>query len=106
MAADFHTVFNIALALLFVFVLDGVARLLVWLLPDSAKQLDPAVPFYLDEAAMQTPSVALAWAARGTLDMGGGIEGMLKQAMAALLDKDRQRAAGGFTLDNVVHRPG
>src|SRR5215831_8531267 len=104
MAADFHTVFNIALALLFVFVLDGVARLLVWLLPDSAKQLDPAVPFYLDEAAMQTPSVALACAARETLHMGDVIEAMLKQAMAALLSNDRKLAAEVSRMDNVVDR--
>ena len=78
MAADFHTIFNVALAVLFVFVLDGVARLLIWLLPESAKQPDPSVPLYLDEAAMRTPSVALACAARETLHMGDVIEAMLQ----------------------------
>jgi phosphate:Na+ symporter len=103
-AADFHTVFNVALAVLFVFVLDGVARLLVWLLPESAKQPDPSVPLYLDEAAMRTPSVALACAARETLHMGDVIEAMLKQAMAVLLSNDRKLAAEVSRMDNVVDR--
>jgi phosphate:Na+ symporter len=104
MAADFHTIFNVALAVLFVFVLDGVARLLIWLLPESAKQPDPSVPLYLDEAAMRTPSVALACAARETLHMGDVIEAMLKQAMAVLLSDDRKLAAEVSRMDNVVDR--
>jgi len=104
MAADFHTVFNIALAVLFVFALDGVARLLVWLLPESAKQPDPSVPLYLDEAAMRTPSVALACAAREALHMGDVIEAMLKQAMAVLLSNDRKLATEVSRMDNVVDR--
>jgi len=104
MAADFHTLFNVALAVLFVFVLDGVARLLVWLLPDSAKQPDPSLPVYLDEAAMRTPSVALACAARETLHMGDVVEVMLKQAMAVLLSNDRKLAAEVSRSDNVVDR--
>ena len=104
MAADFHTIFNVALAVLFVFVLDSVARLLIWLLPESAKQPDPSVPLYLDEAAMRTPSVALACAARETLHMGDVIEAMLKQAMAVLLSDDRKLAAEVSRMDNVVDR--
>ena len=38
MAADFHTFFNVALAAVFIFLLDGIARLLAWLLPEQAKQ--------------------------------------------------------------------
>jgi phosphate:Na+ symporter len=104
MAADFHTVFNVVLAAAFVFVLDGVAKLLVWLLPESAKQPDPSVPLYLDEGAIRTPSVALACAARETLHMGDVIEAMLKQAMTALLSNDRKLAAEVSRMDNIVDR--
>jgi phosphate:Na+ symporter len=104
MAADFHTAFNLALAVLFIFVLDGVARLLVWLLPESAKQPNPSVPLYLDEGAIRTPSVALACAARETLHMGDVIEAMLKQAMTALLGNDRKLSAEVSRMDNVVDR--
>ncbi len=104
MAADFHTVFNVALAALFVFVLDGLAWLLVRLLPETARQPDPSVPLYLDEAAISTPSVALACAARETLHMGDVIEAMLKEAMAALLSNDRKLVAEVSRMDNVVDR--
>jgi phosphate:Na+ symporter len=104
MAADFHTVFNVASALVFVFLLDGVAALLVRLLPDPAKQADPSMPLYLDEAAIRTPSVALACAARETLHMGDVVEAMLTQAMTALLSNDRKLAAELARMDNVVDR--
>jgi phosphate:Na+ symporter len=104
MAADFHTIFNLVLAVAFVFVLDGVAKLLVWLLPESTQQADPAVPLYLDETAIRTPSVALACAARETLHMGDVVEAMLKQAMTALLSNDRKLAAEVSRMDNIVDR--
>jgi phosphate:Na+ symporter len=104
MAADFHTAFNIALAVILIFVLDGVARLLVWLLPEPANQTDSSVPLYLDEAAIRAPSVALACAARQTLHMGDVIEAMLKQAMTALLNNDRKLAGDVSRMDSVVDR--
>jgi phosphate:Na+ symporter len=104
MAADFHTIFNVALAAVFVFLLDGIARLLTWLLPGSAKQADASVPLYLDEAAIRTPSVALACAARETLHMGDVIEAMLKQAMTALISNDRKLVAEVSRMDNVIDR--
>ena len=104
MAADFHTVFNVALALVFVFLLDGVARLLVWLLPEPTKQADPSVPLYLHEAAISSPSVALACAARETLHMGDVIEAMLRQAMMALLSNDRKLVVEISRMDNIVDR--
>jgi phosphate:Na+ symporter len=57
MTADFHTAFNVVLAVAFVFLLDGVAALLRKLLPEPAKRADPSAPLYLDETAIDTPSV-------------------------------------------------
>jgi phosphate:Na+ symporter len=76
----------------------------VWLLPESTKQPDPAVPLYLDEAAIRTPSVALVCAARETLHMGDVVEAMLKQAMAALLSNDRKLTGEVSRMDNIVDR--
>lgn len=84
MTADFHTAFNVVLALAFVLPLDGLAAFLNKILPDSAKGADPATPLYLDETAIGTPSVALACAARETLHMGDVVEDMLRKAMGAL----------------------
>jgi phosphate:Na+ symporter len=104
MTANFHTAFNVVLALIFVFFLDGLAALLRRLLPDPAKRADAAAPLYLDEAAIEVPSVALACAARETLHMGDVVEDMLRKAMTALMSNDRRLAAEVSRLDNVVDR--
>ena len=104
MAADFHTAFNVLLALVFIFLLDGLASVLTRLLPDPAKRTDPSAPLYLDETAIRMPSVALACAARETLHMGDVVESMLRQAMTALMSNDRKLAAEVSRMDNVVDR--
>jgi phosphate:Na+ symporter len=104
MAADFHMAFNVALAVVFIFLLDYLAWLLVRLLPDPAKSADPSSPLYLDETAINTPSVALACAARETLHMGDIVESMLRKAMTALMTNDRQLAAEVSRMDNIVDR--
>src|SRR6185437_13094727 len=67
--ADFHTVFNLVMAALFLPILGPFARFLVWLLPARAMSNDPSAPVYLDEAARETPAIALAGAAREALRM-------------------------------------
>jgi phosphate:Na+ symporter len=104
MTADFHTAFNVVLALAFVFVLDGLAALLTKLLPEPAKRADPAAPLYLDDTAVDTPSVALACAARETLHMGDVIEEMLRKAMTALMTNDRKLVAEVSRMDNIADR--
>ncbi len=104
MAADFHTAFNVVLAVAFIFLLDGVALLLTRLLPDPPKRADPSAPLYLDETAIHTPSVALACAARETLHMGDVVEDMLRKAMTALMSNDRKLAAEVSRMDNIVDR--
>src|SRR5207237_2763640 len=61
--ADFHTGFNIVLALLFFPLLKPFAKLLSRLLPVRVDTADPSQPAYLDGAARETPSIALAGAA-------------------------------------------
>jgi phosphate:Na+ symporter len=104
MTTDFHTAYNLALAIVFIFLLDPLAALLVRLLPQPAKSADPSTPLYLDETAINTPSVALACAARETLHMGDLIETMLRQSMIALMTEDRKLAADISHMDNAVDR--
>ena len=104
MAADFHTAFNLALALAFIFILDGEARLLAWLLPERKKSADASAPLYLDETAIDTPSVALACAAREVLHMGDLTEAMLRRGMTALMSNDRKLVAEVSRMDNAVDR--
>jgi phosphate:Na+ symporter len=104
MAADFHTAFNLALALVFILPLDGIASLLTRLLPERVKPTDPSTPLYLDETALATPSVALACAARETLHIGDIVESMLRRTITALMTDDRKLVAEICRQDDAVDR--
>lgn len=102
LAADFHTVFNLSLALVFIFPLGALAALLTRYLPSQKKPADPATPLYLDENAVETPSVALVCAARETLHIGDIVETMLRRTMTALMTDDRKLVAEISRMDNAV----
>jgi phosphate:Na+ symporter len=102
MAAEFHLLFNVVLAAIFIGLLDPIAALLVRLLPERKRTEDASVPRYLDEAALETPPLALANAARETLRMGDTVEVMLRDVMIALMKNDRALVSNVSRLDNVV----
>ncbi|MDB5503166.1 MAG: Na/Pi cotransporter [Tardiphaga sp.] len=102
MTAAFHIAFNVGTALLFIGLLDGQARLLKRLLPNRVLDVDPSRPRYLDESALETPSLALADAARETLHMGDLVEVMLRKVMAALMTNDRALVDQVSRMDNNV----
>jgi phosphate:Na+ symporter len=102
LAADFHTVFNLVLALIFILPLDALASLLTRYLPAQKKPADPATPLYLDENVVDTPSVALVCAARETLHIGDIVETMLRRTMTALMTDDRKLVAEISRMDNAV----
>lgn len=104
MTALFHIAFNVATALIFIGVLDGVAALMTWLFPARVQTVDPAQPRYLDESALATPSLALTDAARETLHMGDIVETMLRQVMTAIMTNDRGLVDNVSRMDNGVDR--
>ena len=104
MTADFHTAFNLVLAIVFILPLGWLASLLIRFLPERAKPNNPATPLYLDEAALGTPSVALACAEREVLHLGDIVESMLVQGMTALMTDDRRLVAEVSRMDNTVDK--
>jgi phosphate:Na+ symporter len=102
--AQFHLAFNLALALIFIGLLDPLASLLERVFPARKAAADAASPRYLDESALDTPSLALADAARETLRMGDLVEVMLRQVMTALMTNDRALAREVSRMDNVVDK--
>ena len=100
--AAFHIAFNIATAVLFIGLLDGLARLLKAWLPKRVRETDPSRPRYLDESALETPSLALADAARETLHMGDHVEVMLRKVMTAMMTNDRGLVDEVSRTDNNV----
>jgi phosphate:Na+ symporter len=102
LTAGFHVAFNVGTALLFIGPLDAVARLLERVFPARALDSDPARPRYLDETALETPSLALADAARETLRMGDVIEQMLRNVMTAMMTNDRALVDQVSRMDNIA----
>ena len=95
LTAEFHIAFNLAMAIIFIGVLDSVAALLRKIFPDRPQATDPSRPRYLDESALETPSLALADAARETLHMGDHVEVMLRKVMEAIMTNDRALVRSG-----------
>jgi phosphate:Na+ symporter len=102
LAADFHTAFNVLLALMFIGPLDFVAVWLMRLLPEQPKPADPGTPVYLDPSAVGAPAVALVCAAREVLRMGDLIDTMLRQAMTAFLTSDRKLVTEVSRMDDAI----
>jgi phosphate:Na+ symporter len=104
MVAEFHMLFNVALAVIFLGALDGEAWLLRRLLPEKKQPDDAAAPRYLDDAALETPPLALANAARETLRMGDTVEAMLRDVMTALMTNDRKLLSEVERRDDIVDK--
>lgn len=102
MTAAFHIAFNVGTAVIFIGLLDNMSRVLTRLLPDRVREADPARPRYLDESALETPSLALADAARETLRMGDLVEVMLRKVMTAMMTGDRALVDQVTKTDNAV----
>src|SRR5262245_14803919 len=102
LTAQFHIAFNVALAVIFIGLLDPLAWLLTKLFPVQRASGSQYAPRYLDENALQEPSLALADAARETLRMGDFVENMLRNVMLALMTGNRSLADNVSRTDNVV----
>ncbi len=104
LAADFHTAFNLVLALLFILPLPLIARFLERVLPDQSKPRDEGLPLYLDPDALVVPSSALANATREALRMADVAEAMLQSLNGIFERDDRRRIAEIRRMDDVIDR--
>jgi phosphate:Na+ symporter len=103
---NFHTAFNLALAILFIGPVDRIARFLMKMLPEPPKPDDPSKPIYLEPAALEAATIALANAGRETLRMGDMVETMLRGALEVFRRDDRRRAAAISRSDRSVDKLG
>lgn len=102
--ANFHTAFNLLLAVLLLPLLGPWASLLKRVLPSKATPDDPSRPLYLDPSANESPDVRLACAVREGLRMADVLEAMLKGAARGLDSGDRKRIVETKQLDDVLDR--
>ncbi|RDI56786.1 Na/Pi cotransporter family protein [Microvirga subterranea] len=104
LAANFHTLFNLAVAAIFILPLPWIATLLLRLFPEKVRASDPGVPQYLDTDALDTPSVALSNAAREVLRMADTVETMLRGSQDLFHQDDISRVGAISQTDDVVDR--
>jgi phosphate:Na+ symporter len=99
-----HTAFNVALAVVFLPLLRPLDALTRRLLPDPPVADMTARPRYLDKAALDTPGVALAAAARETLRMSDIVSRMLDETMTVFSRDDAKLAKAIEHSDDDVDR--
>lgn len=101
---NFHVLFNLAIAVLFIFLTDAVGGLVSrWVpIPDaSVAQIEPR---HLDEGALKTPALALANAAREVLRIGDTVEQMLQGMLRVIRTNDSELVAGVVRLESDIDR--
>ena len=71
-------------------------------MPVRVAAADPSTPLYLDDAALETPSIALGHAAREPLRMVDVLNSMIESAADALRLGDRESIARARRADDVL----
>ena len=102
--ANFHTLFNIATALIFLPLLTPYSRLMIRLLPKRTDPNDPSRPQYLDESAHEVPAIALGNAAREALRLADMLQSLLGMARAGFLRDNRHRIAQARYINTGLSR--
>ncbi len=102
--ANFHSLFNLAVAAVFFPFLPALAKVLTRILPRRADPADPATPIYLDAGARETPIVALGGAAREALRLSDLAAEMIASARQALEKSDRRMAVEAKKRDDLTNR--
>jgi len=101
--ANAHTIFNSANTLLFIAFTTQFATLVERLVPDSSLLEDTIIkPKYLDDAILETPSLALDRARLEAHRMGCRVELMVTRVLPAIFTGDREELAEITMLDDEV----
>ena len=98
----FHLLFNVGIAVVFLFLTEPIARIAERLMPARPASEDPAKPRHLDPSALATPALAISCAAREALRIGDVIEEMLNGMLTVLKTNDRALAHRLRKMDDVV----
>jgi phosphate:Na+ symporter len=106
LVVNFHLAFNVALAVVFLGSVRGLAQLLTRWLPEPPAPADPGRPVHLDVAALDSATVALANAARETLRMADMVDSMLRDALEVLRHSDGTRAEAVAAQNRCVDQLG
>ncbi len=101
---DFHTAFNIVLAIVFLPLTGVVLKLCEKIIPDRIEKDDEGVARYLDKKDLKIPSVALACATRETLRMADLVQQMLEDTITVFKTNDRKLLEKVRAEDDIIDR--
>jgi phosphate:Na+ symporter len=101
--ANLHTLFNIAVALVFLPLTALAARWLEQAMPETNEMRDRKV-IHLDDSLLDRPQVALSAAQREVMHMADQVEIMLRETILAFSDDTDTRRQDIKALDNEVDR--
>ena len=101
---DFHIVFNIALAAIFLFLTGPIGRAVARWVPISSAAAAQVVPRHLDDGALKTPAFALSNAAREALRIGDTVEQMLHGMLRVIRTNESGLVGGLLRLDDDIDR--
>jgi phosphate:Na+ symporter len=96
--ANAHTFFNLGISLVFLPFTPLAARVIETLVPDDQREDTPFRSRYLDERAIDQPSLALGQAHREALRMADVTQGMLRDALGAF------RSDNLASIENIEKR--
>ncbi len=103
--ANFHTAFNLALALVFLPLTSVVGEALVKFLPDTGGGSGSEIkPRYLDPNVIDTPTVAIACATREVLRMADTVETMLRGVIEVFRSDDSKLLETLSDMDDEVDK--
>lgn len=101
---NFHMIFNIVLAAVFLPLTGVMASLCLRVFPDKVNAEDPGSPRYLNEREIDTPAIALASASRETLRIAEAVQSMLEDTINAFRSNDEELVHRIRAKDDVIDR--
>jgi phosphate:Na+ symporter len=102
MAVNFHTLFSVVAAIIFLPLTEPMAKLVRRLVPDRPVADDPSKPRHLEPQVLDTPAEALACAMRETLYLGDRVGDMLRATMEVFERNDEKGMKAIASQDDTV----
>ncbi|MDF3025447.1 MAG: na+/Pi-cotransporter family protein [Alphaproteobacteria bacterium] len=99
---NFHTFFNIVVAIGFLPFIGPMTKLSEIILPDRAREEDESLPRYLDPTAFATPPAALACVARETLRVSDVVQRMMRDTLEAFRTNNTHLVQGIRDQEAIV----
>ena len=104
LVVNFHTVFNFAIACLFLPLVGPAAKLVETIQPLENAATDKAEISNLDEDNIDNPGIALASATLETIQMGQLVEDMLRDGLKSIENRDPKLSRDVLKRDDAVDR--